>query len=213
MERAILASDWEPETLKRGRHKLPREAVRESQRQRLERATMELVAAHGYQDTSVREIVKRARVSFSAFSELYDDKADCFLAACDAAAGDLLRTIAAASTKPNWADVVDDAAQAYLQWWEAHPVVTRAYFIGLWEAGGSQTIEWRERNFFAFQEMYRGLAARAREEEPGLAPLDPMVPSALVYAIAELVAHQVRAGAPLMELRPTIVNLVLKLLR
>ncbi|MCZ7630823.1 MAG: TetR/AcrR family transcriptional regulator [Microthrixaceae bacterium] len=41
----------------------------------------EAMAEHGYAATSVAHILGRAGVSRTTFYELFDDKADCFLAA------------------------------------------------------------------------------------------------------------------------------------
>jgi AcrR family transcriptional regulator len=66
-----------------GRHGLAPDVVAAHQRERLFKATVELVAKRGYRDTSVDHIVKSARVGYVAFYELFDGKEDCFLAAFD----------------------------------------------------------------------------------------------------------------------------------
>jgi hypothetical protein len=45
-----------------------------------------------------------------------------------------------------------------------------------------------------FRAMFADLGRRARAEQPDLPPLAPLVPRALVLAITELVAEEVRAG-------------------
>jgi AcrR family transcriptional regulator len=69
--------------LPRGRHGLPREAVADSQRIRILTAMIEVVAARGYTDTRVVDVIGTAGVSRKTFYELFDSKEDCFLAAYD----------------------------------------------------------------------------------------------------------------------------------
>jgi len=66
-----------------GRHGLAPDVVASHQRERLFKATVELVAKRGYRETSVDHIVKAARVGYVAFYDLFEGKEDCFLAAFD----------------------------------------------------------------------------------------------------------------------------------
>src|ERR1700716_2277521 len=67
--------------LPRGRSGLPAEEVRAAQRERLLRAVIAAVAATGFSEVTVADIVRRARVSKAAFYAHFADKEDCFLAA------------------------------------------------------------------------------------------------------------------------------------
>lgn len=58
--------------LPRGRHGLPREAVAESQRGRIQAAMIDVVAARGYADTRVVDVIGAAGVSRKTFYELFD---------------------------------------------------------------------------------------------------------------------------------------------
>jgi hypothetical protein len=62
--------------------------------------------------------------------------------------------------------------------------------------------------------MFEDLGRRAREEQPDLSPMAPVVARVLVLAITELVAEEVRAGAidRLGELEDDIVGLAARLL-
>jgi AcrR family transcriptional regulator len=66
-----------------GRHGLAPDVVAAHQRERLFKATVELVAKRGYRDTSVDHIIKAARVGYVAFYDLFAGKEECFLAAFD----------------------------------------------------------------------------------------------------------------------------------
>ena len=66
-----------PPKLPRGPHGLDREAVLDINRERLMIAFTELVAAHGYAATGVKEVVARSKVSRSSFYECFEDKEQC----------------------------------------------------------------------------------------------------------------------------------------
>jgi AcrR family transcriptional regulator len=68
-----------------GRHGLPRELVRESQKQRLIAAAGDSLAEHGYARVTTTEIAKRAGVSTSTFYKRFDDLWACLLAAYEVA--------------------------------------------------------------------------------------------------------------------------------
>lgn len=204
---------WRGEPLPRGRHKLSARAVRASQRQRLIRAMLETVGDRGYDATTVPAVVARARVSRNAFYELFADKTDCFVAACDEAATELLTTVMAAANEPDWMSSMRRGTRDYLRWWQDRPRFARAYFIGLPMAGEPATTQ-RERAYARFRAIFAALGERAREEQPGLGPLPELVPQILVLSVTELIAEEVRAGRgeDLLRLEEQILFIATKLL-
>jgi AcrR family transcriptional regulator len=192
---------------------LPAEQVRASQRERLLRGMLECVAQQGYEATTVPQVVAAARVSRNAFYEFFSDKADCFLAACDQEADELLASLLAQDEASSWIEAVRTGTRLYLRWWQDRPALSRAYFIGL-PSAGERAMRQRERQYARFREMFEALAARARAEQPELEPLPPFIPPALVAAITELVAGEVRAGhvQHLTDLEDAVAFLTLKLL-
>jgi AcrR family transcriptional regulator len=64
-----------------GRHGLPANVVADHQRRRLIAATIELVAERGYQNTSIDQIVKTAKVGYVAFYGLFEGKEELLVAA------------------------------------------------------------------------------------------------------------------------------------
>jgi AcrR family transcriptional regulator len=204
---------WRGQPLPRGRHKLTSDTVRASQRERLERAIIELVAEHGFEGTTVPMVVATARVSSNAFYDFFADKTDCFLSACDVVARDLLAQMLAHAAEPNWILALRRGTAAYLRWWEERPAFARAYLLSL-QAAGERALEQRERTYELFRAMFADLGRRARVEQPGLPPLSPLVPRVLVLAITELVGEEVRAGRieRLGEMETEITQLALRLL-
>jgi len=204
---------WQGEPLPSGRHKLAQAEVRASQRARILRGILEVVAKQGYEAATVAQVVAAARVSRNAFYELFDDRTDCFIAACDEQATELLNTVLAFAAEPDWIAALRAGMRAYLDWWAQRPAFARAYFIGL-PAAGQAAVAQRERAYAQFRQMFVELGRRARAEQPSLPPLGELVPRVLVLTITELVAEEVRAGRTerLPGLEPELVRLAGKLL-
>jgi AcrR family transcriptional regulator len=180
-------------TLPRGRHKLGRRQVRDSQRERLTRAILDCVAEQGYAGTTIADVVAAARVSRKAFYDLFEDKEACFLDACDEAATDMLESLYATASEPSWLEALRKGTGVYLRWWQDRPGFAAAYLNEL-PAAGRRALEQRDRQYLRFQAMFEELAARARREQPGLPPLPPLAARLLVTAITEILAQEVRAG-------------------
>jgi AcrR family transcriptional regulator len=204
---------WRGKPLPRGRHKLGSDAVRASQRERLLRAMLECVARYGFETTTVPTVVAAARVSSNAFYEFFADKTDCFLAACDDVAGELLAALVALTEEADWITAMRTGAGIYLRWWQQRPAFARAYLLSL-QTAGERALEQRERTYAMFRAMFADLARRARAEQPGLPALSAIVPRALVFAITDLVAEEVKAGRTdrLPELEDEIAQLAVRLL-
>lgn len=204
---------WSGEPLPRGRHKLTASAVRESQRARLVRAMLECVGRDGYEATTVPQVVATARVSRNAFYELFEDKADCFIAVCDQTSQELLGDLLELASEENWVQAMRKGAHRYLLWWQQRPTISSAYLLSL-PTVGERALRQRERHYAAFRAVFTGLGHRARAEQPELGPLDGLVARALVLAITELVAEEVRAGrtSKLTELSEQVALLAVRLL-
>jgi AcrR family transcriptional regulator len=188
-----LEAEWSGEPLPRGRHKLSPAAVRESQRTRIVRAMLECVGRDGYEATTVPQVVAMARVSRNAFYELFEDKADCFLAACDEIAAQLLAELVRLTGEPDWIEATREGTRRYLRWWQRRPTFAHAYLVSLPTVGERATRQ-RERQYELFRLMFSDLGRRARAEQPELEPLGELVPRMLVLSITDLVAQEVRAG-------------------
>lgn len=122
--------------LPRGRHGLPRELVTRSQRERLLAAVVRVVAAKGYESTSVADVLEEAGVGRESFYELFEDKRDCLLAARGILVDDLLANVAAAYEEPGpWSDRVTDALATMLAWLAADPAAAKVVLVELAAVG------------------------------------------------------------------------------
>jgi AcrR family transcriptional regulator len=192
-DRQAATVRWRGEPLPRGRHKLAPNTVRSSQRDRLMRAMIECVAEYGFEATTVPKVVAAARVSGNAFYGFFTDKTDCFLAACDEVAQELLAELVVLTAEPDWIEATRKGTSRYLHWWRERPAFARAYLLSI-PAAGARAMEQRERVYELFRAMFADLARRARAEQPDLPPLSPIATRVLVLAITEIIAEEVRAG-------------------
>jgi AcrR family transcriptional regulator len=203
-----------PQPLPRGRHNLSREDVRESQRRRLIQAMLDQVAERGYPATTVGDVVAAARCSRNAFYDLFEDKEACYIAAADETGAEMLAAlISGAGEADSWLDALRGGTRTYLRWWVDHPRYAAAYLIDL-PTAGRRALEQRDRVYADFADMFAGLGARARTEQPLLPALPPLAPRMLVMAITELVSQEVRKGRvdKLPELEDMVVRFVVKAL-
>ncbi|MCB0862898.1 MAG: TetR/AcrR family transcriptional regulator [Solirubrobacterales bacterium] len=190
------APDWNPDPLPRGRHRLSADDVRASQRERLLRAMLELVAENGYQPTSVPDVVTRARVSRSSFYQEFDGKLDCFLALCDEYSRGMIDEVLEAAgdlaDRP-WREVIEGGMNAYLCWWRDRPEFARAFLVEL-PTVGTVGLEYRIDLLRPFEDLFAGLARYMRATDRNLSPLPKLAPRSVVRGTTELIAEEVRRG-------------------
>lgn len=187
--------------------------MRDSQRTRLVTAILEVVGRQGYEATTVADVVASARVSRNAFYGQFRDRQDCFIAACDALGRDMLDALYEHAEAATWIAAVEAGLDAYLEAWASIPGVAFSYFVEF-PTAGRRALDQRDRAYADFAAMFEALAARARTEQPELAPLRPFVPRILVTAITELIAQEARAGrgGSVADLRPELLHLIVLLL-
>jgi AcrR family transcriptional regulator len=161
----------------------------------------------------VPDVIARARVSRNSFYEHFDDKTACLLAALDEAAQELLDSMFALASEPDWITALRHGMRSYLTLWRERPALCRAYFVEL-PFVGPRGQEQREHNFGQFELMFRVLADRAREEQPALPPLSPLMPRLVVVGVTDIVGTAVRGGEldALVEREDELVALIVRLL-
>jgi AcrR family transcriptional regulator len=121
-----------------GRHRLSREAVRESQRGRLLFAIAQIVAERGYAAATVADIVDRASVSRSTFYEQFPDKEACFIAAFDYGVEFVLERMQRAADQlesGDWRARVRAELSTYLTVLARDPAFARALHVEVLAAG------------------------------------------------------------------------------
>jgi|SRR5881394_972849 len=114
-----------------------RDAAAADQRRRILAATAELIAEQGYQETTMEEIVRRAKVGYATFYKHYPDKEAAFLALLDAATDRTVGRVEAAYQREEgpWADRVGAALGVLFEDVAAHPDAARAALVEAVAAG------------------------------------------------------------------------------
>ena len=175
------AEDLRKWRLPRGRHGLPREIVTRSQRERLLAAVVRVIAAKGYESTTVADILDAAGVGRESFYELFDDKRQCMLTAHGLLVDDLVTRVEAAyATSDPWEDRVREGLAAVLEWFASSPDVGRFTLIEV-SAIGPASLERFEVEFNRFVSLL--------DDGRGEGAPEPQIPLAASLAIGATFAR------------------------
>jgi AcrR family transcriptional regulator len=181
--------------LPRGRSALPESEVAASQRGRILQAITDEVAERGYARTTVQHVIKRARVSRTAFYENFTDKQDAFALAHAEASHqlfDLIRQRVAAVGPVGWRDRLRTGAEAYLNGFENAPSYAVSFMVELRSAGNrlldqrDQVLEQHAHDFARLAESAAGADKKVRR------PTDLEV-IGVIGAVDELATRAIRA--------------------
>jgi AcrR family transcriptional regulator len=178
--------------LPRGRSGLPPETVRAAQRERLLRAVIAAVARAGFNDVTVADIVRAAKVSRAAFYAHFGGKEDCFLAATSQGGQLMMNRVAAAARSVSAGapaqDVLRASIAAFLRFLAEEPAFARVFYIDMATAG-PRAVRHFEAAQHSFAKTNRAWHERARRDHPGW----PAVPYEAYYALAGATTELVRA--------------------
>lgn len=120
-----------------GREPVGREGAAADQRRRILEATAELIAKQGYPETTMEEIVRRAKVGYATFYKHYPDKEAAFLALLDAATAHTVERVEGAYEREEgpWPDRVGAALGALFEDVAAYPAAARCVLVEAVAAG------------------------------------------------------------------------------
>ena len=175
------------------------------------------VAARGYAEVTVADVVAAARVSRTSFYAQFADKEACFLAATTEGRRLMFARISAAvDAQPDGADdvaLLRAGLRAYLAFLRDEPALAIALYLDLPSAGraGADQLSDVRRRLAARTAAWH---ARARRRHPDWPSASDEVYRALAGATEELVRDKVRAGATstLSALEDVIVDVHVRLL-
>jgi AcrR family transcriptional regulator len=179
-------------------------------RSRLLAGMAHAVAARGYADTTIADIVREAGVSRRTFYEHFATKAECLIALYDAASRNALKVLRLAiDPAHDWEEQLERALGAYLDCMAANPVLMRTLFIEILHIGPDGLAARRQLNLeiagFMMSVVNRSTSSHAQPPQ-----VSPELAMAVVGGIHELVLQAVEDGrvTELPQLTATAVRLV-----
>jgi AcrR family transcriptional regulator len=153
---------------------------------RLLSAMAHAVAAKGYADTTIADIVREASVSRRTFYEHFGDKAECFIALYEAASHNALQVLRdAIDPSHGWEEQAERAIGAYLHCMASNPVLMRTLFIEILGLG-AEGLEARRRVHQEIADYMVGVVGKDR--------LTPQLAMAVIGGIHELVLQAIEDG-------------------
>lgn len=162
------------------------------QRGRLHKATIDLVAEHGYNAVSVKELTNCARVSKRDFYKLFAGKEECFLAAYDIIVSRSVRgIIATAEGEEDWRERLRLGFLAFADQITNNPGTARLTLVEAFTAG-AVAVERMQRTNLLFEALMAKNLALA-----GDAPrLPPLVVKGVVAGGSRLAQARLLSGHP-----------------
>jgi len=161
-------------------------------RHRLLEGMAHAVAAKGYADTTIADIVREATVSRRTFYEHFATKADCLIALYDAASREALKVLQGAiDPAHSWQGQLEGAMRAYLGALALNPVLLRTLFIDI-IALGAPGLAARRRVSEEIAAFIVQVAERPSSGAHGV--FTPALAMAVVGGIHELVLQAIEQG-------------------
>lgn len=179
-------------------------------RHRLLEGMARAVAARGYPDTTIADIVREAAVSRRTFYEHFDAKAECLTALYEAASHNALKVLQdAVNPQLEWQAQVETALSAYLGCLAQNPVLLRTLFVDILGLGAPGLASRRRVNEEIADVMLK-LINSGEGSRKLKAPLSRAMAMAIVGGINELVLEYIEQDrvADLPELVATSSQLV-----
>jgi AcrR family transcriptional regulator len=187
VERGREGDRWRPP---RGRHRLPREVVTRSQRERLLGAAVRVVAEKGYGAMTIGDLTREAGVSRTTFYELFEGKEQCFLAAYDSAVEALVRRVTGAYEEAgDWPERAAAGLAALLTALAGEPGLARLSLVDVGNAGPAA-----QRRYRAAVQRLTPLFEEGRDHAPGGRALPANTSRMAIGGVTGLIADELVAG-------------------
>lgn len=173
----------------------PSAAVSEH-RHRLLEGMAHAVAAKGYAETTIADIVREASVSRRTFYEHFATKAECLIALYEAASRNALKVLRGAIDPAHgWQDQVEHALAAYLACMAQNPVLMRTLFVEILGLG-PEGLAARRRVNQEIADFMLGVINGKPHTREARAVLTAELAMAVVGGINELVLQAIEQGRP-----------------
>ena len=181
-----------------GRHSLSREAVNQSQRQRLLLAILNAVQERGYQQTPVADVVAKAAVSRSSFYSHFADKEACFVAAYGFAMDYVFARTQEATDAvlgSSWRERARVDMTAYLDVLASEPALAITLHVEVL-AAGPVALEHRAQMLGLLATRFARLNDLAQAAQPELPEIPPAAYALYTGGLDELIRDRLRTGKP-----------------
>lgn len=174
-------------------------ADRELRRQAILEAMVRVAGRQGYQATAVGDVVAEANASRATFYKYFDNKEDCFLAACELVLGRIQATVLeACEGTRDWSESARRGLAAVIDLFAAEPDLARVATIEAQAAGE----EARRLHWATVRRLARTLDG-GRPRHPRLPPHTALM---AVGGVVALIFDRLREGqaADLPQLLPQL---------
>ncbi|WP_211097336.1 TetR/AcrR family transcriptional regulator [Herbaspirillum sp. ST 5-3] len=162
--------------------------IASSHRQRLLEGMAHAVAAKGYAETTIADIVREAAVSRRTFYEHFTTKADCLIALYEAANRSALAVLREAiDPAHDWQEQVEKAMGAYFACLAQNPTLVRTLFVEILGLGAEGLAVRRRANEEIVAFMLQVINGGRKRK----APLSAEMAMAVVGGINELVLQAI----------------------
>ncbi|HJV79402.1 helix-turn-helix domain-containing protein [Noviherbaspirillum sp.] len=162
--------------------------IASSHRQRLLEGMAHAVAAKGYAETTIADIVREAAVSRRTFYEHFTTKADCLIALYEAANRSALAVLREAiDPAQDWQEQVEKAMSAYFACLAQNPTLVRTLFVEILGLGAEGLAVRRRANEEIVAFMLQVINGGRKRK----APLSAEMAMAVVGGINELVLQAI----------------------
>lgn len=175
-------------------------------RRRLFEGMARVVAAQGWADCTIADIVREAAVSRRTFYEHFDTKADCLIALYESASRNALKHLRQVLNPAHgWEDQVETAVSAYLGELAQNPIMLRALFVEILGLGAAGLAARRRVNQEVAQFLLDVVNPR---HDPAI--MSPAMAMAVVGGINELVLELIEQNRmhDLPSITPTTCALI-----
>ncbi len=181
-------------------------------RQRLLDGLAASIVEDGYRNTTVADIVRRARTSRRTFYEHFSDKEACFVALLTDANAEMIRQISAAVDQSTpWTSQVRQAVEAWIACAESRPAITLSWIRDVPSLGTAARRLQRD-TMEAFVTMIQTLCDTDAWRAVRASPVSRQLAIMLLGGLRELTASTVEDGGRISDITELAVHACIALL-
>jgi AcrR family transcriptional regulator len=168
------------------------------------------IVEDGYRETTVADIVGRARTSRRTFYEHFESKEECFVELVADVNAEMIRQISAAVDPYSpWQDQVRHAIEAWIAYAQSQPAITLSWIR---EVPSLDVPACRQDMTDAFVAMIQALCDTEQMRAAGVGPVPRQLAVMLLGGLRELAATTVEDGGQISDVAETAIRASIALL-